>query len=176
MRGYAIAGLSLALALGACMDEAPLKGTGAGVDVEKTVAAHKGDVSAKQGSWEMLDGDFDSITYSDGTTKISLKCAEAAHTLVITASPGAPAMLSGDTPATVILGKESFSATVKAGAHTTDVLVATLPANATTVTALMFGDNITLKLAAPEVERTGKPSDTGVFDLFATTCRQVNGL
>jgi molecular chaperone GrpE len=47
-----------------------------------------------------------------------------------------------------------------------------------TVTAVMLANNARLVVTNQdgEQERGGEPNDTGAFDMFATTCAQINGL
>jgi hypothetical protein len=51
-----------------------------------------------------------------------------------------------------------------------------VPANADTVTALMTGTTLKIALADGSQERAAEPDAAGNFDMFATTCAQINGL
>lgn len=78
---------------------------------------------------------------------------------------------------TITVGDQSFEAVEDPAAATEDFdRVYTLPADADTVTAIMLGDNILVTLTSDGQERTGTVDTAGAFDMFATTCAQINGL
>lgn len=164
-------GLFVSAALLACAPEG-----GAPNAAPTPSAAPPTNSSAPKSSWNASDENFDQITYKDANAELSVTCEETKKTLVVTAAPGPAQPLTRDTQVTVLLGSEAFTATAKAGPETSKAIAVTLPANATTVTALMLANNVTVRLTDPALERTGAPTDTGAFDIFGTTCAQVNGL
>lgn len=82
--------------------------------------------------------------------------------------------------ATLHLGDKAFPVTIDASASAADKYrpVYVLPANADTVTAVMMANNARLVVTNQdgEQERGGTPTDNGSFDMFGTTCAQINGL
>ncbi|HRK70198.1 MAG TPA: hypothetical protein PLA85_01325 [Micropepsaceae bacterium] len=51
-----------------------------------------------------------------------------------------------------------------------------LPADADTVSAIMLATNASVELKSDGQLREGTPDTQGAFDMFATTCAQINGL
>lgn len=134
--------------------------------------------------WEIEDGPVWALRYGpDGGVRVA--CAEGAKTLRVSIAPdwergygkGDGTVFDGPyDKAAIKLGDTSFEGALAAptddGIGTTYVL----PANADTVTALMLGNNVTVTLPADGQTRQGEPDTTGAFDMFATTCAQINGL
>lgn len=132
-----------------------------------------------ESSWEVtLDPVLTLATADRGLT---LTCEEAKKTLRLSFVPA----WEKDGPfdkATVFFGDKSFPVTIDVSAQE-DPLdkyrpVYVLPADADTVTAVMLGTNIRLVVTNQdgEQERVGEPADNGSFDIFGTTCAQINGL
>lgn len=132
--------------------------------------------------WEADEVDGAWTLYSGDT--IVVACPDAQKQLRITVSPdwdvgkgaiqATPFTGPIDT-VTVKLGDKSFEATQDAAVA--DKVVYVLPADADTVSALMAATNVEVVLTPnPTQTRIGNPSDDGTFDLFGTTCAQINGL
>lgn len=135
--------------------------------------------------WEIEDSPVLALRYgTDGDVRIA--CEEGQKTLRVSIVPdwergyGKDDGTVFDGPydkATVTFGDKSFPAVLDPkpaddGTGTTYVL----PADADTVTAIMLGTNARIVLDADGQVREGTPDAGGAFDMFATTCAQINGL
>ncbi|MBL9012213.1 MAG: hypothetical protein JNL56_13645 [Alphaproteobacteria bacterium] len=135
--------------------------------------------------WEIEDSPVLALRYgTDGDVRIA--CEEGQKTLRVSIVPdwergyGKDDGTVFDGPydkATVTFGDKSFPAVLDPkpaddGTGTTYVL----PADADTVTAIMLGTNAKIVLDADAQVREGTPDTSGAFDMFATTCAQINGL
>ncbi len=144
---------------------------------------------AERSGWRIDEGPVWTLRWGldDG---ISIACPEGEKTLEIYATPAwetGYAMADGkvfDGPldaATVSFGDKSFDAKLAPkGKDVKDedyLPVYVLPADADSVSAVMLATNakVTLK-SDPEQTREGDPDESGAFDMFATTCAQINGL
>lgn len=121
------------------------------------------------------------LTLAVGGDGLSIACEEAKGVMRISFQPAWEKEGPFD-KAVVHLGDKAFPVTIDAAAMKEDVdryrPVYLLPANADTVTAVMMANDARLVVANQdgEQERGGSPNDTGAFDMFATTCAQINGL
>jgi hypothetical protein len=120
------------------------------------------------------------LTLSNGEG-LSLSCEEAKGEMRLAFEPA----WEKDGPfdrAVVAFGATSFPVAIDTASVKTEGdryrPVYLLPANADTVTAVMMANNIRLLMTNQdgEQERAGVPADNGAFDMFATTCAQINGL
>jgi hypothetical protein len=84
--------------------------------------------------------------------------------------------------AVIYFGDTSFPVAIEAtaikGQNDNYSPVYLLPADADTVTAVMLASNARLVVSNQdgEQQRSGTPDEAGAFDMFATTCAQINGL
>jgi hypothetical protein len=139
--------------------------------------------------WRLADGEVWTLVWGseDG---IAIACPEGKKTLEVYATPAwetGYATADGKVfdgsleTVSVTFGDKSFDATLvpKAkGMKDEDYFpVYAMPADADSVTAVMLATNakVTLK-SDPQQTREGEPDDGGAFDMFATTCAQINGL
>ncbi len=134
--------------------------------------------------WEVDAGDVMTLRFGiDGA--VAIACAEGAGQLRISIVPdwergyGKEDGSIFDGPfdtAVVRFGDKAFEATL-APASPDDVgAVYLLPANADTVTAIMLATNASVELKSDGQLREGETDTGGAFDMFATTCAQLNGL
>jgi hypothetical protein len=134
---------------------------------------------AQTKGWEVQGDPVLELTQVIGDQSITVACPEAKRQLQISFFPAWE--LDGPFDNAVIaIGDKSFDVSPdktapKQGPEASRPIYL-LEANADTVTALMLGDNIALKLKDGSQDRTGKPDASGAFDMFATTCAQINGL
>ena len=135
--------------------------------------------------WQLPDGEVLTLAAGDDPGVI-VTCPEAEGRLdfaVVPAWEEGYGTTDGGTFAgpydkvTVTVGDKTFEAVedLSAASDYSD-RVYTMPADADTVTAIMLGDNITVTLTSDGQTRTGTVDTTGAFDMFATTCAQINGL
>ncbi len=133
--------------------------------------------------WEIEDTPVWALRYGDGDVRIA--CEEGAKTLRVSIAPdwergyGKDDGTVFDGPydkAAIQLGDKTFEGTL--AAPTDDGIGTTylLPADADTVSALMLGNNAKVTLKSDAQTREGSPDASGAFDMFATTCAQINGL
>ena len=135
--------------------------------------------------WEVEDSPVLALRFGpDGDVRIA--CEEGQKTLRVSIAPDWERGYAKDDgsvfdgpydKATVTFGDKSFPATLEP--KPTDDGIGTtylLPADADTVTAIMLGANARIALDADGQVREGTPDTDGAFDMFATTCAQVNGL
>ena len=121
------------------------------------------------------------LTLAFGGDGLSIACEEAKGVMRIFFAP-AWEMEGPFDRAIVHFGDKSFPVTIDATAVKEErdkySPVYLLPANADTVTAVMLANNARLVVTNQdgEQERGGEPNETGAFDMFATTCAQINGL
>ena len=125
-------------------------------------------------------GDDWTLTFGED---ISIACPEAKKQLRITLAPawevgyGKPDGTVFDGPidkVTVTLGDKTFEATQDPALKET---VYVMPADADSVTAIMMATNVKVELTSDAQQvREGTADEAGTFDLFATTCAQINGL
>ena len=121
------------------------------------------------------------LTLAFGGDGLSIACEEAKGVMRISFAPAWEKEGSFD-KAVIHFGDKSFPVAIDADAMKEDVdrfrPVYLLPANEDTVTAVMMTSNARLVVNNQdgEQERGGEPNDTGAFDMFATTCAQINGL
>ncbi len=116
------------------------------------------------------------LTLAFGTpdaATISISCPEGLKQLRISA---APAWEAGPTDkVTVTFGDKSFAAVQDPAIK--DEMNYVLAADADSVTAVMLATNAQIALASdPQQTREGTADTGGAFDMFATTCAQINGL
>lgn len=115
-----------------------------------------------------------------GSDGLSISCEEAKGVLRLAFEPAWEKEGPFD-KAVVHFGDKSFPVTIETpavGTPDANRPVYVLPANADTVTAVMLANNARLVVSNQdgEQERGGDPTDNGAFDMFATTCAQINGL
>jgi hypothetical protein len=135
-------------------------------------------------SWAIEEDPVWALRYgADGDVRIA--CEEGAKTLRVSIAPDWERGYGKDDgsvfngpydKAAIQLGDKTFEGTL---ATPTDDGIGTtylLPADADTVTALMLGTNAKVTLKADGQTREGTPDASGAFDMFATTCAQINGL
>jgi hypothetical protein len=134
--------------------------------------------NAGDSTWTLPDG-ISAIATKDGG--LELTCEEAKKTLRISFSPA----WEKDGPfdnAKIHIGDKSFALKIDETAQKepSDRFrpVYVLPADADSVTAIMMATNMRLTMTNQdgEQERQGTPTDDGSFDMFGTTCAQINGL
>lgn len=137
------------------------------------------DAPVETASWDIYVTPVLGLTW--GSDGLSISCEEAKGVLRLSFEPA----WEKDGPfdkAVVHFGDKSFPVTIDtsaaAGALDRNRPHYVLPANADTVTAVMLANNARLVVSNQdgEQERGGEPSDNGSFDMFATTCAQINGL
>lgn len=130
---------------------------------------------------DVIDGDW-ALSFSES---IVIACPEAKKQLRITIAPAWEVgygrddgtVFNGPTDkVTVKFGDASFEAVQDSAIKDQSVYV--LPADADSVTAIMRATNAEIILASdPQQARKGLADDEGgSFDVFATTCAQINGL
>jgi len=165
----AIAGLS------ACQPAAPVAEAPA-APVAETAGPDDG---AAPMAWDLSASPV--LTLAFGGDGLSIACEEAKGVMRISFAPAWEKEWPFD-KAVIHFGDRSFPVAIDADAMKEDVdrfrPVYLLPANADTVTAVMMASNARLVVNNQdgEQERGGEPNDTGAFDMFATTCAQINGL
>jgi hypothetical protein len=121
------------------------------------------------------------LTLASGGDGLSIACEEARGVMRIFFAPAWEKEGPFD-KAVVHFGDASFPVTIDAAAmkDESDLYrpVYLLPADADTVTAVMLANNARLVVTNQdgEQERSGTVDEAGVFDMFATTCAQINGL
>lgn len=121
------------------------------------------------------------LTLSTGGDALVITCEEGKKELLFTFQPAWEKEGPFDRAA-VHFGDTSFPVLIDASAQKTDQdryrPTYVLQADADTVTALMMAANARLVVTNQdgEQERTGDPDDSGAFDMFGTTCAQINGL
>lgn len=144
------------------------------------VSAAPGEPTARtsDSKWTM---NLDPLTLVTNDGGLSITCEEAKKTLRINFVPAWE--LNGPfNNATIHFGDKSFPLKINAaapsgpgGGSSPEYVV---PADAAIVTAIMMATNarITMANTDGEQERKGEVTDDGTFDMFATTCAQMNGL
>ena len=166
----AIAGLSACQPAAAPVAEAPAAPAAETAGPDDGAAPTAWDVSASP-----------VLTLAFGGDGLSIGCEEAKGVMRISFVPAWEKEGPFD-KAVIHFGDKSFPVASDAAAMKEDVdryrPVYLLPANADTVTAVMMADNARLVVTNQdgEQERTGTPAENGAFDMFATTCAQINGL
>jgi hypothetical protein len=121
------------------------------------------------------------LTLAFGGDGLSIACEEATGVMRISFAPAWEKEGPFD-KAVVHFGDMSFPVTIDAAAMKDENdryrPVYLLSADADTVTAVMLANNARLVVTNPdgEQERSGTVDEAGVFDMFATTCAQINGL
>jgi hypothetical protein len=145
-----------------------------------SIAAPEGPpLPAQTKGWQVNDQPVWELTQVIGDQGLAIACPEAKKQLQISFFPAWE--LDGPFDQAVLtIGDKSFDVSPdksapKQGPEASRP-VYLLEANAETVTALMMGDNVALKLKDGSQDRTGAPDASGAFDMFATTCAQINGL
>lgn len=170
-----VLGAGLAFGLSACEPAAaPVVET-----AEAEARAHVAPVEAAVQQWDVsLDPVLALSTGGDGLT---ITCEEAKGVLRVSFEPAWEKEGPFD-KATLHFDDKAFPVTIDASAAK-DALdtyrpVYVLPANADTVTAVMMAHNARLVVTNQdgEQERGDAPTDNGAFDMFGTTCAQINGL
>lgn len=162
--------------LSACQPTAPPAVETAAAPVEE--AAQPDDVAEAMG-WEVSLSPV--LTLAFGGDGLSIACEEAKGVLRLSFEPAWEKEGPFD-KAVVHFGDKSFPVTIDtsgaAGAADANRPHYVLPANADTVTAVMLADNARLVVTNQdgEQERGGTTDETGAFDMFGTTCAQINGL
>lgn len=132
-------------------------------------------------AWEVdLDGDM-TLAFGDD---IRISCPEAKKQLRVTIAPAWEVGYGKDDGTTftgptdkvsVTFGDKTFPAVQDAAVK--DEAVYVLAADADSVTAVMMATNAKVTLTSdPQQIREGQSDDSGAFDMFATTCAQINGL
>lgn len=135
-------------------------------------------------AWDVnMDGVLTLHYGADGDVAIS--CAEGAGQLRISIVPdwergyGKEDGTVFDGPydvAIVRFGETAFEAKLAPASPEDAGAVYLLPADADTVSAIMLATNASVELKADGQVREGTPDTEGAFDMFATTCAQINGL
>ena len=127
--------------------------------------------------WELIEGGPLRMSWREGDSDLSITCEEAKKTLRFDFSPAWE--LDGPHPlAKITLGDKTFDAPADPASVSADKYRPNyvLPANADTVTALMMATNAVIALPDNSQTREGATDAQGAFDMFATTCAQINGL
>jgi hypothetical protein len=172
------AGLAACLALGlAACQPAPEAPAATAPAAEPAAPAPTNDVApaAAPSAWTLA---LDPLTLSAPDDGLTLVCEEAKKTLRLSFQPA----WEKDGPfdiATVQLGDKSFAPAIDVAASADRSRpIYILPADADTVTAVMLANTLTLTVNNNdgEQQRSGPVDTDGVFDQFATTCAQINGL
>lgn len=169
------ASLALVATIGlcACQPAAPVDAAVQPASAETTAEA-----PVASAGWDVSLSPMLTLSNGDG---LSLTCEEAKGEMRLAFEPAWEKEGPFDR-AVVEFGSASFPVKIDAAAIKTDLdrfrPVYVLPATADTVTAVMMANNIRLSMtnADGEQERVGVPVDNGAFDMFATTCAQINGL
>ena len=162
--------------LSACQPAAPPVVEAPAAPLEE--AAQPDDVAEAMG-WDVNPSPV--LTLAFGGDGLSIGCEEAKGVLRVSFAPAWEKEGPFD-KAVIHFGDKSFPVTIDAAAMKEDVdryrPVYLLPANADTVTAVMLANNARLVVTNQdgEQERGGATDETGAFDMFATTCAQINGL
>lgn len=136
-------------------------------------------------SWDVAMEHDLTLIYGDyEDPAISISCPEGLKQLRISAVPawevgyGKPdgTTFTGPTDKiTLTLGDKTFEAVQDP--EIKDEMSYVLKADADSVTAVMLAKNARIALASdPEQTREGTEDTGGAFDMFATTCAQINGL
>lgn len=168
--------LALVTAIGLCACQpaaAPV------VEAPEVPAEASGPDAAPSKGWDVSASPVLTLAY--GGDGLTIACEEAKGVMRLSFQPAWEKEGPFD-KAVAYFGDKSFPVTIDAAAIKDERdryrPVYLLPANADTVTAVMMADNARLVVTNQdgEQERTGTPSDTGAFDMFATTCAQINGL
>jgi hypothetical protein len=162
--------------LSACQPSAPPVVEAPAAPVQEP--ARPNDVAEAMG-WDVIASPVLTLAFSgDG---LSIGCEEAKGVLRLSFEPAWEKEGPFD-KAVIHFGDKSFPVTIDtsaaAGAPDANRPVYVLPANADTVTAVMLATNARLVISNQDgaQERGGEPTDNGSFDMFATTCAQINGL
>lgn len=162
--------------LSACQPAAPPAVEAAAAPVEEAALP---DEVAEAMEWDVSPSPV--LTLAFGGDGLSIGCEEAKGVLRLSFEPAWEKEGPFD-EAVVHFGDKSFPVTidtsVAAGEADANRPRYVLPANADTVTAVMLADNARLVVTNQdgEQERGGATDETGAFDMFATTCAQINGL
>lgn len=143
----------------------------------ETPAASEPEVPVEAAAWDVELSPVLALKW--GSDGLSISCEEAKGVLRLSFEPAWEKGGPFDN-AVVHFGDKSFPVTIDTAAGTPDANrpIYVLPANADTVTAVMLATNARLVVSNQdgEQERGGEPTDNGSFDMFATTCAQINGL
>jgi hypothetical protein len=121
------------------------------------------------------------LTLAYGGDGLSIACEEAKGVMRILLAPAWEKEGPFD-KAVIYFGDTSFPVAIEAtaikGQNDNYSPVYLLPADADTVTAVMLASNARLVVSNQdgEQQRSGTPDEAGAFDMFATTCAQINGL
>lgn len=147
--------------------------------VEAEAPAPAAPVETPTPEWDVLLDPVLALTI--GGDGLTITCEEAKGVLRVSFEPAWEKEGPFD-KATLHLGDKAFPVTIDAAAAK-DALdkyrpVYVLPADADTVTAVMMANNARLVVTNQdgEQERGGTPTDNGSFDMFGTTCAQINRL
>lgn len=177
MRMFPLAA-GLALALAACTQPAAQKVEAAPTDTLKAQTDNAAAAPAPAASWSMPDGDVLRLDYTAGDVRLRIDCPEGRKQLTISAAPLPPGeALPLQARGAVTLGAKTYPVTFVQGAgDMTTGIVASIKADADSVTALMMAETITVTLAQPAARWTSAPAQNGEFDIAGTTCAQINGL
>jgi hypothetical protein len=169
--------LAMVAAIGVCACQpaaAPVVAT-----PEVPAEAYGPDVAAEASGWDVSLTPI--LTLASGGDNLSIACEEAKGVMRLSFAPAWEKEGPFD-KAVAYFGDTSFPVTIDAAAMKDEFdryrPVYLLPANADTVTAVMMANNARLVVTNKdgEQERAGTPTDSGAFDMFATTCAQINGL
>lgn len=164
-----------AVALAACQPAAAPPVVEAAPEPAPAAAA----APAEAAQWEVSLEPVLALRSGDGG--LTITCEEAKGELQLSFEPAWEKEGPFDRAA-VHFGDTSFPVLIDASLMKTDLdryrPVYVLPANADTVTAVMMASNARLVVTNQDGEqvREGEPADNGAFDMFGTTCAQINGL
>lgn len=132
-------------------------------------------------SWDVaMEHDLTLVFGDYENPSISIACPEGLKQLRISATPAWSqadgAAVNGPTDKiTLTLGDKSFEAVQDPEIN--NAMAYVLKADADSVTAVMMAKNAKIALASdPQQTREGTEDTGGAFDMFATTCAQINGL
>ena len=150
--------------------------------VETVEAEAPAPVAPEQAAVPEWDVSLDPVlALTIGGDGLTITCEEAKGLLRVSFEPAWEKEGPFD-KATLHLGDKAYPVTIDVAAAK-DPLdkyrpVYVLPANADSVTAVMMANNARLVVTNQdgEQERGGTPTDNGSFDMFGTTCAQINGL
>lgn len=173
---------ALCFFIAACQPAAPPQPKTEAAQSEATAAPETGGPAETNG-WVVKDKPVWSLEQVWGSQGFTIECAEGKKQLRISFFPAWEGEGQFD-KAVVKIGDKRFDATAEPQSLTPETNtgapqirpVYVLPANADTVSAFMLGTSFSLALKDGSQEQAAQNDTAGAFDMFATTCAQINGL
>lgn len=177
---------ALCLVLAACQPAAPPQSkTDAAPVAAKTETTPTSDMGgpAETNGWVVNDKPVWSLVQVWGSQGFTIECEEGKKQLRISFFPAWEGEGRFD-KAVVKIGDKRFDAAADPKSLTPETNtgvpqirpVYVLPANADTVSAFALGTSFSLALKDGSQEQAAQNDTSGAFDMFATTCAQINGL